>query len=105
MSGSHVVLDAKQAGSMELRVFPFTSKLAVGETISSAVVTAAVYSGVDANPSAIVSGTATISGGLVSQKLIGGTAGVIYKLSCAATTSVPNVLIMTAFLAVIPTVT
>lgn len=103
--GSHVVFDAKQAGSTEPRIFDFTSKLAVGETISTATVTAAVYSGVDASPSAIISGSASISGAQVTQKLTAGTAGVIYKLTCSITTSASNTLILTAFLAVIPVVT
>lgn len=102
---SHIVLDSKQSGSTEPREFPFTSRLAIGETISSATVTAAVYSGVDASPSSILSGAASISGGIVTQTITGGTVGVIYSLSCAATTSLSNVLVLTAFLAVIPTVT
>lgn len=101
----HVVFDAKQAGSTEPRIFDYTSRLAVGETISSAVVTSAVYSGVDTTPSALLSGSASASGARVTQKLTAGTVGVIYKLSCAATTSLSNVFVMTAFLAVIPTVT
>ena len=105
MSGSHVVLDAKQAGSTEPRVFPFTSRLSVGETISSATVTAAVYSGVDASPSNIISGAASVSGALVTQTLTAGTAGVIYRLTCSATTSLSNIFVITAFLAVIPVVT
>lgn len=102
---SHVVFDSKQAGSTEPRVFDFLSKLAVGETISGAAVTAAVYSGVDASPSAIVSGAATISGSQVSQKFTAGTVGVIYQLTCTVTTSSSNTLVMSAFLAVIPVVT
>ena len=101
---SHVVFDAKQNGSTEPRVFDYTSQLAVGETISSAVVTAAVYSGTDASI-AILSGSPSVSGPRVTQKFTAGVVGVIYKLTCAATTSASNVLVLTAFLAIIPTVT
>lgn len=86
-------------------MFDFTSRLAVGETISSATVTAAVSTGTDSSPSSIVSGSASISGARVTQTLTAGTVGVIYKLTCTATTSLSNVFIMTAFLAVIPVVT
>ena len=103
--GSHVVFDAKQAGSTEPRVFDFTSRLAVGETISTSVVTAAVYSGTDSGPSAVIIGSATSSGARVTQTLTGGVVGVIYKLTCTITTSLSNTLILTAFLAVVPVVT
>ncbi len=102
---SHVIFDPKQAGSTEPRIFDFTSLLAVGETISSATTTAAVYSGVDTNPSAVISGSATVSGARVTQTLTAGTVGVIYKLTCTANTSLSNVFILTAFLAVVPVVT
>jgi hypothetical protein len=58
--------------------FDFTNGLASAETISTAVVTATVYSGTDASPSAIISGVATISGALVTQKVIDGLEGVTY---------------------------
>lgn len=82
--------------------FNFTSQLAVGETISSATVTASVYTGVDANPSAIISGSATISGAVVSQKITGGVLGVIYELLCAAVTSAGQTIQLAGYLAIIP---
>jgi hypothetical protein len=82
--------------------FDFTSRLAVGETISSATVTSVVYTGVDASPSAIISGSAAISGGLVTQLITAGVAGVIYELRCAAVTSLGQTANLSAYLAVIP---
>lgn len=80
--------------------FNFTSNLAVGETISTQVVTASVFSGTDANPSAIISGSASASGAEVSQKITGGVTGVVYTLLCTITTSAGQTLTIAAYLAV-----
>lgn len=79
----------------------FASQLAVGETLVAATVTASVYSGTDANPSAIVSGNDTISGSVVTQKIVDGTAGVQYWVDCAATTSAGQVLVLRSYLSVL----
>lgn len=66
----------------------FAFDLAAGETITSAVVTASVYKGTDPSPAAILSGPPDWSAGdSVAQMVIGGLAGVVYKLRCVATTS------------------
>lgn len=101
---SHVSLPAKQAAAVLPVVFDFTSQLAVAETISSATVTATVYSGTDASP-AILSGSPSVSGPRVSQTLTGGVVGVTYKLTCAATTSLSKVLVLAGFTTIIPAVT
>jgi hypothetical protein len=95
-----VQFSTKLQGATEPVVFDFISKLALNETISSAVVTASVYSGVDATPSGLLSGSATISGTKVSQTLTAGVSGTIYQLSCAATTSLGKILMLQGFLAV-----
>ena len=82
--------------------FDFTSRLAYGETISSQSVTATVYSGVDASPSSIISGSATNANGVVTQMITAGISGVIYELLCSATTSAGQTLKLSAYLAVIP---
>ena len=92
----------KLVGATRTVVFEFLGELAVGETISTSTVTAAVYSGTDASPSSLISGSASASGTQVSQKLTGGAEGVIYKLTCTITTSASNTLVKTGFLAVIP---
>jgi hypothetical protein len=60
--------------------FDFSNDIASGETISTATTTAAVWSGTDANPNDIVSGSASISGAKVTQLIINGTDGVTYLL-------------------------
>lgn len=80
--------------------FDFSQDLAVGETLSSASTTAAVYSGTDAAPGSLLSGAPTVSGKQVKQTLIGGVVGVVYYLFCAATTSTGQVLVRDGYLAV-----
>jgi hypothetical protein len=81
-----LILKDKANGETIKEVFDFTSRLAVGETISTATVTAAVYSGTDPTPT-LVSGAATIQGAQVTQLLAGGVAGTTYLLTCFAVTS------------------
>ena len=99
---SRIILEGKLAGETTIATFDFTSRLAAAETISTASVAATVYSGTDATPSAVISGSSTITGQKVTQKLTGGTLGVIYKLVCTITTSLGQTLLLTAFLAVVP---
>lgn len=61
--------------------FDFTGEM---DSIQSAVVTATVQNGTDANPSAILSGTHEIDGSKIYQKITGGVSGVIYRLRCKA---------------------
>jgi hypothetical protein len=82
--------------------FNFISNLAAGETIATQVVTASVYTGVDANPANIISGAASVSGTSVMQLITGGVLGVIYELLCTITTSAGQTLEMAGYLAVIP---
>ena len=100
MSG-RAQLDPKLAGSTRTYTFDFTSDLAVGETISTETVTATVYSGTDASPSSLISGSASASGAVVSQKIAGGVVGVIYELLCTITTSAGQTLTKAGFLAVV----
>jgi len=95
-------LPAKLLGETKTYTFDFTSALAVGETISTKTVTATVYSGTDASPSSVVSGSATSSGAVVSQLITGGTLGVLYELLCTITTSASQTLQQVGFLAIIP---
>lgn len=83
--------------------FDFLSQLASGETISGATVTATLFSGTDGTPSAIISGAASVSGSIVTQKVIDGVVGVIYLLTCTVTTSLSAVKIIQGYLAVLDT--
>lgn len=94
--------NGKLAGETLALAFNFGTRLAVGETISSASTTCTVYSGTDASPSSVISGSTTISGSQVTQKVTGGTLGVTYKLVCTANTSASQVLLLAAFLVIVP---
>lgn len=97
---SRIILTPKLLG--ETRAYGFTFTLPVGVTISSASVAATVYSGTDASPSSIISGSASASGAIVTQNVTAGTAGVIYDLVCTAILSDGQTLQLGAYLAVLP---
>ena len=98
---STVTFPTKYVGETKKLVFDFISLLASGETISTQVVAAAVWSGVDATPSSLISGSATASGTKVTQAVTDGVAGVIYKLTCTITTSAGQTLILIGYLPVL----
>lgn len=101
---SRVLIPPKPVGSTYNQSFDYTSQLAVGETISTQVVTATVWQGTDATPSTIISGLASTSGAIVTQSITGGTLGVIYKLLCTITTSTGQTLLLVGYLAIVPDV-
>lgn len=82
--------------------FDFTPLLAAGETISSAGVSTWVYTGVDPNPTSIISGSAAISGSIVNQLITGGQPGTIYVLVCSIVTSLGQTADLIGYLAVVP---
>jgi hypothetical protein len=86
--------DPKAPAAKEFFAHDFRWQLATGETISSAVWTVTVLSGVDASPASMLSGVAIIAGSRVSQLIIGGVAGVKYCLACKATTSAGQELVL-----------
>lgn len=98
---TRVELAPKLLGETADYQFDFSSRLAVGETISSATVTATVYSGTDASPSSIINGADSTSGAIVTQSITGGVLGVLYELICAATTSTGQVLQLVGILAIV----
>jgi predicted aconitase with swiveling domain len=110
MAQSRQVFDPLVAGDVDTLPFDFTSRLQAGETISTAVVTSSVYTGVDPNAATMINGAAVISGTVVNQSIatapnvIGGLIGVIYFLICKITTSLGQVLQQTGYLSVIPPV-
>lgn len=99
---SRVILPAKLLGETVSEVFDFTSRLAPAETISTQSVGAVTYSGTDASPSSIISGSASASGQKVTQKITGGVLGVTYLLLCVITTSAGQTLELSAFMTIIP---
>ncbi len=80
----------------------FVNLLATGETISSAEWDVAVVLGTDANPNAMKSGAVAISGSKVSQKITAGTSSVTYRMKAKATTSLGQVISLTAEMDVMP---
>ena len=99
---NRVTLENKTSGETRIETFDFTSALSASETISTASVAATVYSGTDTSPSSVVSGTATISGQTVTQKVTGGVLGVVYLLTCTITTSLGQTVRLGAFLGIVP---
>lgn len=77
--------------STEIRSFSydFGGQVSVGVTLSLPTATVSVYSGEDATPSDLLSGSASVSGTVVSQLILGSAAvvGVTYRLVLGATTS------------------
>ena len=104
MTRGRAEIPPKLSAEIRTVTFDFTSDLAAGETISTETVTASVYSGVDASPSAVISGSASASGAVVSQKVTGGVVGVMYELLCSITTSASQTLEKVGMMAVIPDV-
>jgi len=94
-------LEPKRAAEKIEAVFDFSTQVAVGETVDSATTVSTLYSGTDAAPGDVVSGATSISGGQVTQLLIGGVAGNVYLITCTAVTDAPETLIRTAYLVVI----
>ena len=99
---SRVVFKGKLASETVIETFDFTSLLTTAETISTALTTATTYSGTDASPSSVISGSGTISGKTVTQAVTAGTLGVTYLLKCSITTSLSQTLALTAFLVITP---
>jgi hypothetical protein len=100
MPTQRVQLPNKLAGETKFYSFDFTGDLASSETFSTKVVTASVYSGVDASPSSLISGSAVDDNPRVKQLITAGVAGVIYELKCTVTTSLGQTLIRTGFMAI-----
>lgn len=97
------VIQPKTTAETRLEPFDFSSFLGAGETISTAVATAAVWSGTDAAPSGVINGVASISGTVATQSLTAGVAGVIYAIIMTITTNLAQTLQISGFLTVTPT--
>lgn len=99
---SRVTFEGKLSGETLTLTFDFTSRLAAGETISTASTVASVYSGTDPSPSSLINGPAIASGQKVTQSVIGGVLGVTYELLCSITTSGSQLLQLSGFLTIVP---
>lgn len=81
--------------------FDFTSTLPTGDSVVLAATTVEVWSGVDANPGAIIGATSVANAPIVGQTLTGGVLGVIYVVTVKATTAAGNIISLEAYLAII----
>lgn len=85
---SYIKLSPKDASEEIIVSLGFAARLTQGETITVAVTSIEVIDGADANPSAMLSGSADLSSApVVAQKVIGGVLGVEYLIKMLATTS------------------
>lgn len=82
--------------------FDFLSRMGSGEAAATAAASISVYAGVDATPNIMVSGLASVSNNIVSQKIIGGEPGVIYLVTVSVRSTLNNIYINEAKLAVLP---
>jgi len=73
--------------------FDFGQVLGSGEDLSTATCTVLVLDGTDPNPSSLLSGSASIVGSRVYQRVQGGIAGVTYRLVCTIVTDANNTLV------------
>ena len=104
MTISRADLPPKLSSATESRTLDFVGDIPAGDSISTASVTAAVYSCTDASPSSLISGSASSSGTRVTQKLTGGVEGVVYQLTWSVTTAAGLVLKKPTLLAIVPSI-
>jgi hypothetical protein len=100
--GGRAILQPKRQGETVGYVVDFISSFALGETISTAMCLASVYSGTDSFPSAIIDGAATFLGTQVNQGITGGVAGTMYSLLYVVTTNFNQTIEINAILAIVP---
>ena len=81
--------------------FDATNVFSAGQTIVSIMTSASLYSGFDPSPSAILSGTPSVSGTNIVQQITGGAVGAVYDVECSIVIGAGMVLTQRAFLAVV----
>jgi len=100
---SNYVLPVKLSSTVVPIEVDFISQLQGDDAVVAIEVTVSVFSGVDANPDAILSGSPTIAQNRITQVITGGVVGVVYRLSFSATTFYGNNTIIYANLAITDT--
>jgi hypothetical protein len=80
----------------ESRIYRFDFRdepeVLAGETIASSTWTMTVLEGVDASPGSMLSGSPINAAAVASQLVVGGVAGVRYRLRVVATTSASRII-------------
>ena len=84
------VFTYKLTTESELFSFDFSQVLAPSETLSTATCSVTLMNGTDSNPSAILYGSAAISGSKASQRIYNGVSECTYRLVMTVTTSAGN---------------
>jgi hypothetical protein len=100
---NRITFRSGHVGETRKLAFDFISDLAIGETISSAVASYAVYSG--ATGATATLGSPSISGTIVTVSAAGNAKGVTYLVTVKITTSLGQTLQLSGFLAMIPEAT
>lgn len=86
--------DPMRAGERDIFTVDFSPLLEDGETISAPVWTIAAVDALDPDASALIEGSASISGTFVSQMINAGIPGVRYEPKCTVQTSLGRTLIL-----------
>jgi len=82
--------------------FDFTADLFSGETISSAVATISVHTGIDPSPSLLLYQVVTITGNICEQKVQKGLPGVVYDILMTIVTSTARIVEQITRIAILP---
>lgn len=99
---SRTIFPSLQSGETVTLSFDFSSRMTVGQTISTAAMSVELFSGIDAAPAALLSGSPSISGAIVTHKVAPTLPGNVYDVQCAASLATGQVLIMGGYVAVNP---
>ena len=102
VNSDRVIYPAVVAGSVKILPTDFISLLQQGETVNSATASARVYSGIDGNPSALITGAPSVSGTIVNIQVSPLIIGVTYEIRIVASTSLLQNLILCGYLTVVP---
>ncbi len=101
----YVGRDFDPANTTESEIFSidFTNELSTGETILSvSSTTLTVFQGTDADPSSHLSGSSSVSGAIVSQRVANLTTGVTYTLAFTVLTTLSNTITLFSRIACLP---
>ncbi len=91
-----------EQSDIEVDVLP---RLAVGENALTVATAMEVLVGTDPNPSAMLSGSPSLSGTIARQKVVGGIPGTIYQLTFAVRTSNSQIVLDRGKIAVLSSAT
>ena len=90
----------KSVGELITLYFNFLSRLKIGEEIESFTVTAAVYSGEDAEIAVLFASPSLVGAAEITQQVHQGVVGVTYLITCTVETSAAQVLQNCAYLVI-----